>query len=221
MTEITKDHVEWAVVDRLRQMLEEPPHRKFNVTQTYSLFIAILCWVMQRIRTPDDGNMTHEDRIARKLYGDLLAAAVEDDPWWVHVKPGKRSAKIGRKKSKCRRRQILTLIEPPGFWSILRDATAHGDTRNVVPFNVRVRGEWLLVGFTFTCAECLKAAALIGRGCGKERSPYSKAICGELAESSRSFTATRWAAVTDTLALMRSDPSARLQRDYAEPGNAR
>jgi hypothetical protein len=53
MAEITKVHVEWAVVGRLRLLLEETPHKKFNVTQSYALFTSILCWVLQHIRTPD------------------------------------------------------------------------------------------------------------------------------------------------------------------------
>jgi hypothetical protein len=75
MTEITKDHVEWAVVDRLRRMLvEEPPHPKFNVTQTYALFTTILCWMMERIRIRPHEIATPDDRIAQKLFGTLKTA---------------------------------------------------------------------------------------------------------------------------------------------------
>jgi hypothetical protein len=34
-TKITRDHLEWAVVDWLRRMLKGLPHEGFNVTQTY------------------------------------------------------------------------------------------------------------------------------------------------------------------------------------------
>jgi hypothetical protein len=35
----------------------------------------------------------------------------------------------------------------------LRDATAHGDARNVSPFNLQIGSECLLAGFTFACSE--------------------------------------------------------------------
>lgn len=39
---ITDQDVEWAVVDRLKAMLAEPPKTKFNVTQSFALFSSIL-----------------------------------------------------------------------------------------------------------------------------------------------------------------------------------
>jgi hypothetical protein len=64
MTEFTKTHAEWAVVDRLRSLLNEPAHAEYNVTQAYGLCVAILAWVMQRVRTPDSLVSSAEDRAA-------------------------------------------------------------------------------------------------------------------------------------------------------------
>ena len=64
MTQITKCHAEWAVVDRLRSMLNGPAHAEYNVTQAYGLCVAILAWVMQRVRTPDSCASSAEDRAA-------------------------------------------------------------------------------------------------------------------------------------------------------------
>jgi hypothetical protein len=49
--EIRDEHVEWASVDRMRQMLVSV-RRDFEITQTYTLFAGILCWTLQRIRSP-------------------------------------------------------------------------------------------------------------------------------------------------------------------------
>jgi hypothetical protein len=35
---IADEHVEWAVVNRLKAMRDEPPKTKFNVTQSFALF---------------------------------------------------------------------------------------------------------------------------------------------------------------------------------------
>lgn len=39
---ISDEHIEWAVVNRLKAMLDEPPQTPFNVTQTFALFSSIL-----------------------------------------------------------------------------------------------------------------------------------------------------------------------------------
>jgi hypothetical protein len=150
MTEITPNHVKWAVADRLRLMLvEEPPHSSFNVTQTYAFFTTILCWVMQHIRIGTHEISDTEDKIAHKLFKRFSQDAVHDDPWRVHVAPTKRIERIGSSQ--------VPVLAPVGFethtverfLTNLRDATAHGDARNVRPFNVDSQ----LAGFRFNCAE--------------------------------------------------------------------
>lgn len=57
----------------------------------------------------------------------------------------------------------------------LRDATAHGDARNVSPpFNVTVGAEHLLAGLTFDCSE-LKKRKTVWSG---TITGFSKRICG-------------------------------------------
>jgi hypothetical protein len=150
MSEITKDHVEWAVVDRLRLMLEETPHEQFNVTQTYALFSSILCWVVQRIRIPTHEIVSRNDRIAHQLSKTLSQVPVRDDPWRIHVVSTPRIEPIGSRR--------ILIPAPENFETThtafrflknLRDATAHGDARNVLPFSE----EHFLFGFTFSCAE--------------------------------------------------------------------
>jgi hypothetical protein len=98
MTAITNDHAEWAIVDRLRRMLEEPPRADFNVTKTYALFTTILCWVMQRIRIPTHKITNRDDRITHKLFKTLSETAITSDPWRVPVTSTARIEPIGSKR---------------------------------------------------------------------------------------------------------------------------
>jgi hypothetical protein len=149
MTEITNDHVEWAVVGRLRLMLMEPPHKTFNVTHTYALFAAILCWVMQRIRNAQNKNDQFAADILKKLFNQRIA----EKPWSIQglgrvAYLGLHSVHVPAPVNFDEHTVGRLLIN-------LRDATAHGDARNVEPFHVEKRnsGERLLAGFTFHCSE--------------------------------------------------------------------
>jgi hypothetical protein len=149
MTQITRDHVEWAVADRLGRMLEEPPHQSFNVTQTYALFTAILCWVMQHIRIKEDHVASKNDKIARDLFRRLKGASIEAEPWRVYIKPTERIEGVGPTRVKVPAPQGFETHTAERFLINLRNATAHGDARRVEPFNT----DGLLAGFTFSCAE--------------------------------------------------------------------
>jgi hypothetical protein len=148
MTEITKEHVEWAVVDRLRQMLERPSE-EFKATETYALFTSALCWVMQHIRIPEREAQHDKDRAVRALWEKLRETPVTALPWEVQT-PG--TGPIKREE-----RHAIGVPSPRGFadhnvarfLKNLRDAAAHGDARNVSPFNAH----GFLLGFTFSCSE--------------------------------------------------------------------
>jgi hypothetical protein len=153
MTQITADHLEWAIVGRLRRMLEEPPHQLFNVTQTYALFTTIICWVTQHIRIPDKEIKTLADQSAHKLLQTLSQAAIANDPWHIHVASMPRIERIGSHTVKVPAPVNFEAHSVDRFLINLRDATAHGDARIVSPFNVPNKSQHLLAGFHFTCAE--------------------------------------------------------------------
>ncbi len=121
------------------------------MTQAYSLFTTILCWVMQRIRIPEDEISTPDDEIVRAVLKKLEEASVASDPWQVH--PTERVVNVGTTR--------VRVPAPRGFEGHtakrllinLRNTTAHGDARKVTPFNVPIGGARLLAGFTFTCHE--------------------------------------------------------------------
>lgn len=156
MGQIPQEHAEWAVVDRLRRMLEEP-EGPFLASQSYALFASILCWVMQHARVHRDYQFTSGDRAASTLLTTLRNEPVTADPWRIWSEP---AARIGGRGV-----QVPT---PEGFENHsaaralknLRDAMAHSDARTVQPFN---RGH-LLMGFEFLCSETNRKGDVLWRG---------------------------------------------------------
>lgn len=136
MTEITKAHAEWAVVDRLRCMLSEPPHPAYNVTQSYALCMAILAWVMQRIRTPETASKSPEDQAALAVKAELKLQRIDDLPWALQTEIA------GGKEPAAKDFHGWSAFD---FLKWFRDASCHGDARQVVPVNSGSR----LMGFTF------------------------------------------------------------------------
>ncbi|WP_271439484.1 hypothetical protein [Pontixanthobacter luteolus] len=148
MGQIAPEQAEWAVVDRLRQMLEAP-EGAYLASQSYALFSSILCWAMQHMRIHADYQLTDGDGAASALMAELENEQVNIEPWCVCSEPAGPVEGRG-----------LTVPPPEGFENHsaarllrnLRDAMAHGDARKVQPFN---HGE-ILVGFTFNCSELKK-----------------------------------------------------------------
>lgn len=130
--QISEKHIEWAVVDRLQQMLEAAELSEFRVTQSFGLFTAIPCWTMQRIQTDGNGPA---DRSARTVLELLKKQKIKKLPWSYvdRTDPG-----VGE-------------LTADRFFVALRDACAHGDGRSVRPNNRQHGAKRVLVGFTFEC----------------------------------------------------------------------
>lgn len=145
MGQIPQEHAEWAVVDRLRQMLEGP-EGPYLASQSYALFSTILCWVMQHTRVHRDYQFTPGDRAASALLATLRNEPVIADPWRISAEP---AARIGEHGVQVPKPEGFEHHDAARFLINLRDAMAHGDARNVKPYN---HGE-VLVGFRFECSE--------------------------------------------------------------------
>jgi hypothetical protein len=140
---IADEHVEWAVVNRLKAMLDAPPKTKFNVTQSFALFSAVLLWTKQRAWVGGEAMdrpawFNETDHAARDAREALRLANIFDPPWSL---------------SKVRPRLILTRDPEPfnvagepvnldfegmtaeQFIKWLRDALAHGDGRTIRPIH--------------------------------------------------------------------------------------
>jgi hypothetical protein len=149
---ITDEHLEYATVERLRQMLVDV-HDDYRVTHSYALFTTILCWVMQRIRA--NGNDPVDVR-ARSVHRILQRQRIEDEPWSVVTAAfddGHDGPAYG------------PFVDFAGFTAdrflpVLRNATAHGDGRNIKPIN---QNGWL-IGHEFGCNERNERRQVIWRG---------------------------------------------------------
>lgn len=126
MSEITKAHAEWAVVDRLRAMLDETPHAEYNLTQSYGLCVAILAWVMQRVRTPEKADNSPEDRAAISVMAALDGQDVKALSWALNT---------GGVERQLAASGDFSGFTAFGFLKWLREASCHGDARQVFPVN--------------------------------------------------------------------------------------
>lgn len=119
MAEIRDEHVQWRVVDRLRELLEKLPDTPHDVTLTYSLFSTILCWTCQRIRAQDR---------ARVIWQTLSAEKAATADWGLldQITPTERRAGV----------EPLSDLPASRFLIALRNATAHGDDRMVEPVHM-------------------------------------------------------------------------------------
>lgn len=160
---ISDAQVEWAVVNRLKAMLDEPPATNFNVTQTFALFSSILLWSKNRAwvagRRPALGPEADENddraHMARKALGGAL---ITGEPWRLSTMDP-QIAVLGDERDQvpggARINSDFENMSAEVFFEWLRNAVAHGDARTIQPIHKisRRTGMPLLAGFQFKFAE--------------------------------------------------------------------
>lgn len=160
---IADEHVEWAIVNRLKAMLDEPPQTPFNVTQTFALFSSVLLWSKNRAwvagnhgqRRDWNDTADHQANNAREALRGML---ITDDPWRLSMAPPEIILVDREGEPPQRDRQINSDFEnmtAEAFFKWLRDALAHGDGRTIRPIHKRSArtGKTLLAGFRIVFAE--------------------------------------------------------------------
>lgn len=141
---ITDEKMEWATAHRMRDMLVNV-HDDYKVTHSYALFTTILCWIMQRVRATGHADI---DRRARALLHELQNEQISDPPWSIWT-DGERPNAEGRRFPMRGRFTDFRGFDAARFLTALRNATAHGDARNIRPVN----RNGLLIGHEFRCTE--------------------------------------------------------------------
>jgi hypothetical protein len=154
---IADEHVEWAVVNRLKAMLDAPPKTKFNVTQSFALFSATLLWTKQRAWVGGDLHdrpawFSDADHAARDAREALRTIRIFDPPW--SLSKGRPQFQRAEKRNPIdlAGEQINSDFEgmtAEQFIKWLRDALAHGDGRTIRPMHKLSRSgnKTLLAGF--------------------------------------------------------------------------
>lgn len=124
---IHDEHVEWAIVNRLKAMLDDPPKTKFNVTQSFALFHSVLLWSKNRAWTNDVGDVA---AVVRK---ELAETKICSDPWCLaRTVPVFKKTKL---EIEGEINQDFVEMNADSFFKWLRDALAHGDGRTIKPLH--------------------------------------------------------------------------------------
>lgn len=149
MVEIKQEDFEWAAIDRMGKMLKQP-HQKFQTTQTYSNFAAIMCWTIQRIRTSSINQSTN---LATRQVPQNDTNFTIFDSIQLSMLNATIEGYFGSLPNASEQLNSLHLTDNSGhdisalaFAIALRNAVAHGDGRKVKPVNRPGQ----LVGFEFT-----------------------------------------------------------------------
>jgi hypothetical protein len=199
--EINDRHVEWAVVNRLKVMLETPPQSEFEVTQTFALFTTIVLWTKQRLWVGGRGEQAQpwfneRDHAARKLRDELGDAKIIDGPWSLAQeapRPASAPESVNGDFSAMNARDFIE-------W--LRNALAHSDGREaggskgggrIAPLNHSSRkGGKSLDGFKISFAakqgsETLLTASLYRADMVRIGSLLADAFCKALSDGEEYF----------------------------------
>ncbi len=138
---ITNAHVEWAIINRLKAMLDEPPATKFNVTQTYALFSTVLLWTKNRgwVAGNSGGNVDFADAADqaahdfRRILGNEVITA---EPWSLPLREP-RFIVLAEQEQVAASPINGDFKEMPveDFVKWLRDAFGHGDGRTIRPLH--------------------------------------------------------------------------------------
>jgi hypothetical protein len=134
-------HVEWAVINRLKAMLDDPPPTKFNVTQTFAIFSAILLWTKNRgwVAGNNAANATlvdaadHAAQSFRQLLGKEVVSA---QPWSLPLhEPQLFPAPMDAKPAANQINGDFKDMPVEDFVKWLRNAIGHGDGRTIRPLH--------------------------------------------------------------------------------------
>ncbi|MBA8858897.1 hypothetical protein [Brucella anthropi] len=112
MGHILQHAAEYETVRRLAEMLVSAKE-EYKTTESYALFSTIVCWVMQRARTPVNRDDL-ADRQAREVGIALQGSRISAEPWSINTIPD------------------MTAFD---FFIAVRNAVAHGDGRQITPLN--------------------------------------------------------------------------------------
>jgi hypothetical protein len=135
---IQPGHVEWAIINRLKAMLDDPPQTKFNVTQTFALFSAVLLWTKNRGWVGGNAQNPHLanplDVSAHAFRQQLTEEQITSLPWAL----SQQSYNLVNGHAVTAGPAVNLDFEGmpvATFAKWLRDAIGHGDGRTITPLH--------------------------------------------------------------------------------------
>ena len=163
MVEISDEHVEWAVVNRIKHLLEDPSSTKFDVTQSFAFFTTILMWAKNRLwvgGNKKDGSflLSLPDIVSRETRKKLGEELICGPSWHLSRVSPELITVNSRYQSRKQENEInsdFANMTAEQFFKWLRDSIAHGDGRTIRPIHRRSikGGKTLLAGFTIVSEE--------------------------------------------------------------------
>ncbi len=137
---IMDGHVEWAVINRLKAMLDDPPPTKFNVTQTFAIFSAVLLWTKNRGwvagNNAANANLDSADQAAHTFRQLLGTEVITSQPWSLPLcEPHPALASKAVKPATNPINSDFKDMPVEDFVKWLRDAIGHGDGRTIRPLH--------------------------------------------------------------------------------------
>ena len=163
MVGIADEHVEYAVVKRLKAMLDEPPKTMFNVTQSFALFSTILLWIKNRVWVAGNEGARQDwpdqkDHNAHNAREKMRATNIVAHPWLLSTTRPRFTGGNRERELPLGNPKVNTDFEEMNaevFFKWLRDAIAHGDGRTIRPIHNLSNGpgKTLLTGFEIVFEE--------------------------------------------------------------------
>ena len=140
---ISDEYVEWAIVNRLKAMLDEPPKTTFNVTQSFALFSSVLLWTKNRAWVAGNhgvrGNWDNPaDHLAHDVREAMRGKLITEAPWSLTQVTPRIALVDGDDGPASRRHRVngdFEAMTAEDFFKWLRDALAHGDGRIIRPIH--------------------------------------------------------------------------------------
>ncbi|WP_315924104.1 hypothetical protein [Mesorhizobium sp. SP-1A] len=139
---ISNAQVEWALINRLKAMLDDPPKTKFNITQAFSIFSTILLWSKNRAwvggNNPPPVWADPIDARAHAVRQQLQNERIIDPPWLLSLhEPALVSAKKdhGAALAGAAVNSDFHAMSADQFVNWLRNALGHGDGRTIYPLH--------------------------------------------------------------------------------------
>lgn len=136
---ISSEHVEWAVVNRMKAMLDVPPETNFSVTQAFALFTSIVLWTKNRMwvagnsgqpldwQLPEDG-LAHDARV------NLRSTLIVEDPWKLSIQTPALVDVDAHWTGQVINGDFAEMTAE-SFFKWVRNALAHGDGRTIRPLH--------------------------------------------------------------------------------------
>jgi hypothetical protein len=168
---ISDEHVEWAIISRLKAMLDNPPKTKFNVTQSFALFSAIVLWSKNRAWVAGNAGARRDwdspvDHHAHSVREGLRLQKIMEDPWLLSREEPSSATSRGDEGPAFDGERVNADFEEmtvEEFTNWLRNALAHGDGRTIRPLHrVSQRSrKTLLIGVRIESKQNLRSSRIL------------------------------------------------------------